>query len=162
MSETTQIFLYIITQTVCVLSSTIKSVVTIKGTKLAATLISTLHYVINALIIYLVGKMTNIWIILSVTAITNLIGVYAGLVIVDKFRKDQLWRISATVKVEFYADLISELKAYKFKFVTFETSWDKVKLLDIFSEGKEQSSILHMLVEKYNLKYTINNCHYKL
>lgn len=151
------IFSYILLQSVCVVTSTIKSVILIKGSKTAAVLLNTLHYIINAGVTYLIGRAAelDIWTILITATITNLVGVWAGLTITDKMRKEQLWRISATVKAEHYAALITDLKNAEIKFVTFETDWDKVKLIDIFSNGKAQSSVVRQLFKQYDIKYTI-------
>lgn len=148
---------YILLQSVCVITSTIKSVILIKGSKTAAVLLNTLHYIINAGVTYLIGRAAelDIWTILITATITNLVGVWAGLTITDKLRKEQLWRISATVKTEHYENLIADLKAAQIKFVTFETDWEKVKLIDIFSHGKSQSSAVKKLFKQYDIKYTI-------
>lgn len=143
-------------QLINVVLSTIRSIVLIKGSKKTAVIFNVISYTINAFVTALIaGVVTNVIFVCVITAITNLIGVWLGLTIVDKLRKDQLWRISTTVKITNYKKFIDELKDNKIKFITFETDWDKIKLVDVFSHNKEESQLLHNIFAKYDIKYTI-------
>lgn len=150
------IIIYFIFQLINVITSAIKSILLIKGTRFVAILTNTIHYTINALVVYFIGKQTNIFIIILITILTNIIGIYIGLFIIDKTRKEQLWRISATVKSENYYLLINDLLDNHIKFVHFDTQWEKISLIDVFSQSKEESKIINQLFKKYNVKYTIN------
>lgn len=158
------LILYIIAQSICVVTSTIKSVVLIKGSKGLAVGINTFHYIINSTLTYVIGRAENltIWMVILITGLTNLIGVWVGLTITEKMKKERLWRISGTVKTENYEKVINNLKEKDIKFVTYETDWDKIKLIDVFSQGKEQSKEIKKIFENYKVKYTITDSHYSL
>lgn len=156
------IILYIVSQAICVVTSTIKSVMLLKSSKMTATIMSTIHYGINAVVTFLIAKQSNLWIVLVTSVVTNLIGTFIGLTIAEKTRKEQLWRISATVKIADYDNLINELKENNIKFITFQTDWERIKLIDVFSKGREESDMIHKIFSHYKIKYTISNSHYQL
>jgi uncharacterized protein YebE (UPF0316 family) len=146
---------FICLQFLNVVIATFKSVLTIKGNKLNASVMSSIAYSINITVIYLVSGSMPLYILISVTFFVNMIGVYIGLTILEKVRKDQLWRISSTVKTELLQDFKKELTENKIKFIAFETSWEDYKVVDIFSSTKEESSKISRLTSKYKVKYTI-------
>ena len=82
-----------------VILSTVKSLITIKGSKLAAALINALTYGFYTYVILLTsddalsieGKM-------AVTAAANFIGVYLVKLLEEKARKEMLWKIESTIK----------------------------------------------------------------
>ena len=147
---------FFISQLVNVILSTIKSVLTVKGTRMSATLINTISYTINAAVISQIGNVDNIYIVCIFTAITNFVGVWFSLWLLEKFRKERLWRISATVKKENFEDLIKELHDLEIDFITYNTSWEKRTPLDVFSKSREESSLIRTVFEKYDVKYTIS------
>jgi len=157
------ILLYLLVQMINVVTSTLKSVILVKGTKKAAIAINTFHYVINALVVALIGNViANIPIVLIITAITNFIGVWWGLTLIDKLKKDRLWRISATVKSADWESLKNDLKNHNIKFIKFETDWDKIDLIDVFSHSREESSQISEIFSHYKVKYTIYSNNYNL
>jgi hypothetical protein len=69
------ILAFFISQLINVILSTIKSVLTVKGTKFTATLINTISYTLNAAVINQIGKVDDLFLVCIFTAITNIIGV---------------------------------------------------------------------------------------
>ena len=118
LSQWQLILAFFISQLINVILSTIKSVLTVKGTKFTATLINTISYTLNAAVINQIGKVDDLFLVCLFTAITNIIGVSFSLWLLDKLRKEQLWRISATVKTEFFNDLIHELSDNNIVYLT--------------------------------------------
>ena len=49
-----------------------------------------------------------------------------------------------------------DLNNAKLGFIAYETSYEKYKVVDVFSNGKEESRTLKQLLSKYKAKYTIN------
>lgn len=159
-----EILIYIIAESITVVACTIKSVVIVKGSKKIASIVTSIYYTVSALVTYLIATFTsiNLWVIIPTTLLTNLIGVYIGLIMVEKLKKDVLWRISATVRKENYDALIQELVDNDFKFVTFETNWNKIRLIDVFTLKREKSRQLGIIFERYDVKYTISTNHHRL
>ena len=73
-----------------------------------------------------------------------------------KIKKERLWKITITVPTESLKDLKQDLKSAKLGFIAYETSYEKYKVVDVFSNGKEESRTLKQLLTKYKAKYTIN------
>jgi uncharacterized protein YebE (UPF0316 family) len=153
----TSIIYFIALQLLNVVISTFKSVLTIRGTKEVAALINALAYSINIVIVYLVSKDMPLLIIISSTMITNLIGVYVGLSILEKLRKERLWRIQTTISTNKVKDFKADLLASNIKFISYETTWDDFKVVDIFSKTREDSKLIKVIIDRYNAKYTISS-----
>lgn len=154
---------FFIAQLVNVILSTIRSVVLIKGGKKLAIIFNVISYSLSALVTALIaGVVKNVPIVVMITAITNAIGVWAGLTIIDKVRKDQLWRISATVRTEFFKPLIKDLSNNNIAFITYNTNWEERVPLDVFSHSRKESSLINSIFLKYRVKYTISTNNHNL
>jgi uncharacterized protein YebE (UPF0316 family) len=144
-------------QLINVVISTFKSVLTIRGTRLTAALISALSYSIGIVIVYLVSRNLELYVSVIITIVTNLIGVYTGLTILDKFRKEQLWRIQTSVPTQAVSAYKKDLREKQIKFISYETTWEKFKVVDIFSESREESKLIKEIIHKHHAKYTISS-----
>lgn len=144
-------------QFINVLLSTIRSVVLIKGSRKTAVIFNVISYTVSSLVTGLIaGVVKNVPLICLVTAVTNLTGTWVGLLIIDKVRKDQLWRISATVKSSQFQDLVNDLHRNKVDFITYQTQWTERTPIDVFSKSREESNMIKEIFKKYNVKYTIS------
>lgn len=155
MNELLFIGLFILCQLVNVILSTIKSVVTIKGTKIVASIFSAINYGFNTFIIKAIADV-ELYIAVIVTVICNLVGVYVGLWITEKLRKEQLWKITVTVPTENLSDFKKDLKDNDIDFIAYDTSWKDYKVVDIFSKHKSTSKIIKDIFKHYDVKYTIS------
>jgi uncharacterized protein YebE (UPF0316 family) len=153
----TNIVYFILLQSINVVISTFKSVLTIRGTRIVAAIINAIAYSVNIVIVYLVSGNIPLLILIASTLITNLIGVYIGLTILEKLRKERLWRIQTTVATDKVKDFKKELLKNDVKFISYETTWDDFKVVDIFSKTREDSSLIKKIILKYNAKYTISS-----
>lgn len=138
-----------------VILSTLKSVITIKGGRGVASVVNAISYGFNTIVIKSIAGV-ELWIAILVTVVANLVGVYIGLTITKKFEKERLWKITVTVPTENLHDFKHDLHEVDIGFITYETSYDKYKVVDVFSRDKKESRILRNLISKYNVKYTIN------
>ena len=138
-----------------VILSTLKSVITIKGGRVLACVMSAIAYGFNTVVIKMVSDV-DMWVAVLSSVVCNLLGVYIGLFITDKMRKEQLWKITVTVPTEKLHDFKADLHAQEIAFVAYETSWEKYKVVDIFSKAKPESKKIREIIKKYNVKYTIN------
>ena len=148
------ILAFFIAQFINVVLSTLKSVITIKGGKKLAAIANAISYGFNTVVIKVIADVSmSVAIIISVTC--NLVGVYLALWITEKIRKDQLWKITATVHSDNFDSLLEELKLNDISYISYETAVAKYKVLDIFSKHRLESRVIKRLFEKYNAKYTI-------
>ena len=99
---------------------------------------------------------------IPITFILNLVGVYIGLTILEKLRKDQLWRISTTIKTEYLEDYIKALRAEGVQLMPYETGRHDYSVVDVFSNNREETSRIEPIIKKYEVKYTILKNSYEL
>lgn len=147
--------LFFLCQLINVVLSTIKSVVTIKGTKTVASIFSAINYGFNTFIIKAIAGV-DLWIAVLVSVVCNLIGVYIGMWITEKMRKEQLWKITVTVPTENLSNFKRDLKTHDIDFIAYETSWEDYKVVDVFSKHKATSKVIKEIFKNYKVQYTIS------
>lgn len=147
--------IFFICQLINVILGTIKNVITIKGTKTMASLFSAVNYGVNTVIIKTIADV-DLWIAVLVSVVCNLIGVYIGMWITEKMRKEQLWKITVTVPAEKLSNFKDELLANGIDFIAYETSWKDYKVVDLFSKHKSTSKVIKQIFNNYDVQYTIS------
>ena len=150
------LILYLILQITNVILATIKSIVTIKGSKLSAALMNALSYSVNVIVVIYTVMDFSIWVKILITAITNFAGTYLGVYITEKLRKDRLWEIKATViTVTDYINIKNALKAQshiKYNSMTLEDN--QGYLFYVYTKNKQQSKIVRDILWQNNA-YTV-------
>ena len=146
---------FIVATLVNVILSTLKSVITVKGGRVVASIVNAVAYGFNTICIKSISDV-ELWVAILVTVVSNLVGVYIALTITKKFEKERLWKITVTVPTENLKDFKTDLLASDIGFIVYETTYEKYKVVDVFSHHKAESRILRELVSKYKAKYTIN------
>ncbi len=146
---------YLAAQFVNVVLSTIKSIVTIKGSRCQSIAANTISYTLSAVITIFVAKASNVIITIGVTLITNIVGVWISMVIIDKVRKDKLWLIQATVAADDFDALVNDLHANGVDFIQIESGWSKRKPIQVYSYTRKQSSLIKRIFKKYDVKFVI-------
>ena len=87
-----------------------------------------------------------------VTILANIIGVWISYRIMDLFKKDKLWRITATLKnKKEFDECIAQLQKYNIGCTPIE----KTNSVDIYSYNQKESSIIKNILNNYNHKYFI-------
>lgn len=149
------ILAFFVGQLINVMLSTLKNVITIKGGKRLAACVSAVAYGINTFVIKVIADV-ELWIAIIVSVVCNLIGVYVALLITEKLRKEQLWKITVTVPSENITNLTADLKLNGITYISYETTWAKYRVLDVFSKHKTESKIIKDIFAKYSAKYIIS------
>ncbi len=149
------IIAFFVAQFINVVLSTLKSVITIKGGKNWAALANAVAYGFNTIVIKSLVEV-SMEVALIITFITNLVGVYFGLFLIEKARKDQLWKITVTVPSDEFDDFKKELKTKNVSFITYATKWDEYTVVDIFSKQRAESKVIKEIFASFNVKYTIS------
>ena len=91
------IVIFVIIQLLTVITSTVKSIATVKSSPTVAGIINAVAYTFNAVVVKLITSQ-GIYVVLLVTFLSNLIGVPLGKVIMNKLEKERLWVYNATIK----------------------------------------------------------------
>ena len=160
--------LYIVIFTICqfinVALNTAKTIIMHKEEKISSAVINAITYGFYAIIVVMTASALPLWITIIITFITNLIGVYGSMWVLDRFKKDSLWEIVATVK--FDKDTLNRLtiflKANQISFNMVDT-WDKSEtIFHIYSKGQEQSALIKRNLDRENAKYIVHEERAKL
>lgn len=150
------LILYLMLQITNVILATIKSIVTIKGSKLSAALMNALSYSVNIIVVIYTVMDFSIWIKILITAITNFAGTYLGVYITEKLRKDRLWEIKATViTVNDYINIKNALKTQPdIKYNSMTLDDNQGYLFYVYTKNKQQSKIVRDILWQNNA-YTV-------
>lgn len=101
------ILLFALCTAVNVILSTIKSILTVNGGKISASLINAITYGFYSYVIVLTSADgMPIWLKMAITAVCNFVGVYFVKWIEEKARKDKLWKIEFAVSADYNADIV--------------------------------------------------------
>ena len=136
-----------------VVFATIKSLVTINGSKAVASFISGGYFAFyNVMMIYTVADFP-MWQKCVITFICNVVGVWLVKWGEEKSRKDKLWKVEATVKpCEFEAiKTYCEVADLPFSYIDI----DKYILFNFYCATQKESAIVKDLLDKHNAKYFV-------
>ena len=148
----TATILFFILQFINVVLSTMKTVLTVKANTHVAMLINTITYTFYSGVVKLMTGQDMV-VVLAVTFLTNVIGVYIAMFILEKAKKDVLWKIEVTVPREEMEDILTDARAIDipFNYVDIE----KYVLLNFYSATQEMSADLKEMLKKHNVKYFV-------
>lgn len=135
-----------------VIFSTIKSIVTLKGTPFIASLISALYYGLYVVVLVYTVSDFPLGQKVIVTFTCNLIGVYLVKWAEAKTRKDRLWEIRGTIKDDVDAAMCIEmLTTSDIPFNYIDVT--KYVIFNCYSATQEDSLKIRDIFERCNAKY---------
>ena len=150
--------IFIICSLVNVIVSTLKSIITVKGSKLSASIINAISYAINTVVIVYTASNFALWIKILISASTNFIGVYIGIWILDKLKKDKLWEIKGIIDREPTEEdykYLNILTTNKILFTIQKTLMSKT-FIYIYSSNKDESRLIKDVLNKMGAKHIVN------
>ena len=157
LSFTQFLLLYLVLQVVYVILNTVTNIAKIKCSKLIASLTSAICYGFYVIVVVATASNQPIWVKMFLTAITNVVGVYVGMWVMEKLRKDKLWKIEITIH--------DAIEAYQFENTLREKdiSFNSVVcenndiILNVYSKSQKESEIIKKaLAEATTAKYIIH------
>ena len=142
-----------------VMLSTLKTILTVKASKGVATIINAITYGFYAIVVKQLASLDLITTV-TVTIITNIIGVYISMWLLEKTKKDCLWKISVTTKDN---TLVEKLEKFSISYVMNPVQYKKQTYynIDVFSENQKDSSIIENILKEYKVKYNITEINKK-
>ena len=142
-----------------VMLSTLKTILTVKASKGVATIINAITYGFYAIVVKQLASLDLITTV-TVTIITNIIGVYVSIWLLEKTKKDCLWKISVTTKDN---TLVEKLEKFSISYVMNPVQYKKQTYynIDVFSENQKDSSIIENILKEYKVKYNITEINKK-
>lgn len=142
--------IFFLMQFINVVLSTMKTILTVKANKHVAMLINTLTYTFYSGVVKLLTDQPMV-VVLVVTAVTNMLGVYLAMYILEKTRKDVLWKVEVTVKNEVAEELHNKMADVPHSYIEV----GKNTLFNFYCETQKESAKVKEVVKHYNAKYFV-------
>lgn len=158
---TLDILIFTGVQFINVIVSTIKSVATIKSSPSIAAAINAISYTISAIITKFITQQ-SFEIVIVVTLITNLIGVFIGRLLTDRLQKEKLWVYNCRLKCtqQEMINLKQELNKYNIDCIYTEIALNTKYKCEIDAHSKNDSMIIKEILKPYKPKchiiYSVN------
>ena len=151
--------IFFICSLINVMLSTLKTILTVKASKGVATIINAITYGFYAIVVKQLASLDLITTV-TVTIVTNIIGVYVSMWLLEKTKKDCLWKISVTTKD---STLVEKLEKFSISYVMNPVQYKKQTYynIDVFSENQKDSSIIENILKEYKVKYNITEINKK-
>ena len=154
------IVVFFICQLVNVALNTLKTIIMYREEKISSSLINAITYGFYAIIVVMTASSLPLWLTIVITFITNLIGVYGSMWLLDRFKKDKLWEIVATVqntKMDNYKQFLNLIfTREQISFNCMETNMQGEYVYHIYSENQKQSEIIKKALSGTNARYIVH------
>ena len=147
------LIVFVVLSIINVVFSTVRSIVTVKGGKMSASLLSGGYFAFyNIMLIYTVADFP-MWQKCLITFVCNVVGVWIVKWCEEKARKDKLWKVEATIdKAEFEQN--KELLDL-FKVPHNYIDIGKYVILNFYCATGKQSETVKSLLNEMNAKYFV-------
>lgn len=147
------ILLFALCTAVNVILSTIKSILTVNGGKVSASLINALTYGFYSYVIVLTSADgMPIWLKMAITAVCNFVGVYFVKWIEEKARKDKLWKVELTVPTRYTNTIDFDLHDVPHSYIELS---DKHTLFNFYCATQKESAKVKAIANQYEAKYFV-------
>lgn len=147
------ILLFALCTAVNVILSTIKSILTVSGGKISASLINAITYGFYSYVIVLTSADgMPIWLKMAITAVCNFIGVYLVKWIEEKARKDKLWKVELTVPTKYINTIDFDLHDVPHSYIELS---DKHTLFNFYCATQKESAKVKAIANQYEAKYFV-------
>ena len=165
---TQYIIVFFVCQFINVALNTAKTIVMHKEEKISSSIINAITYGFYCIIVVMTASALPLLITIAITIITNLIGVYFSMIILEKFKKDKLWEIVATItmpvvaninlvdrKAKFLSNLENKLKENKIPYTYTPFGSDKF-MFNFYCNTQKDTTALKEILKDYDYKYIIH------
>lgn len=149
----TQIIIFTVCSLVNVILSTMKTILTVRSTRTVASLINAITYGFYAIVVKQLASL-DVTVTVVVTIATNLVGVYFSMWLMDKMKKDCLWKISVTTRDKSLAKKIENFDI-EYTMSPIQYKNETYYSLEIFSKNQKDSTIIKNILNEYKVKYNV-------
>ena len=147
------IIIFTVCSLVNVILSTMKTILTVRSTKIVASVINAVTYGFYAIVVKQLASL-DLTVTVIVTIATNLIGVYISMWIMDKMKKDCLWKISIITKDK---SIVKKIENFDIEYTLSPIQYKKETYysIEIFSKNQKDSTIIKNILNEYKVKYNV-------
>lgn len=148
-----EIIIFTVCSLVNVILSTMKTILTVRSTKVVASVINAVTYGFYAIVVKQLASL-DLTVTVIVTIATNLIGVYLSMWLMDKMKKDCLWKISVTTKDK---SIVKKIENFDIEYTLSPIQYKKETYysIEIFSKNQKDSTIIKNILNEYKVKYNV-------
>lgn len=145
------VVVFCICSLVNVILSTLKTLIMVNAGRGSAIIINAICYGFYTLVVKQLGSVDYVTAVV-VTILANVVGVWISYKIMDLFKKDKVWRITATLKNQTeFKFCVGQLEKYNIGFTPIE----KTNSIDIYSYNQKESAVIKNILSNYNHKYFV-------
>lgn len=145
--------IFVAIQMLNVIISTVKSILTVNGSKMTAAVVNSVSYTFANVVTKLLTQQP-FEVIIVTTMVTNMTGVYAAKWLMEKTRKERLWTVMATLRSSNKDDVEELLKMRGIQYTLIPAENDRW-FANIFSHSKAESALIREILQKWDIKHTI-------
>lgn len=147
------IIIFTVCSLVNVILSTMKTILTVRSTKVVASVVNAVTYGFYAIVVKQLASL-DLTVTVIVTIATNLIGVYLSMWLMDKMKKDCLWKISVTTKDK---SIVKKIENFDIEYTMSPIQYKKETYysIEIFSKNQKDSTIIKNILNEYKVKYNV-------
>lgn len=153
--DTNLLITFIILSIVNVIAQTIKSIVTVNGGKMLASIVNALTFGLYTVVLVFTNADFPLWQKVLVTAFTNFVGVYIVKYFEEKARKDKLWKVECTVDTDRLNDLLDMLALVNLPYTNVLTENTSKAIVNVFCATQKESVALKEILTKFNVKFFV-------
>ena len=134
-----------------VILSKLKTLIMVNAGRNSSIAINAICYGFYTLVVKQLGAVDYVTAVV-VTILANVVGVWISYKIMDLFKKDKVWRITATLKtVDEFSECVQQLAKYNIGYTPIE----KTNSVDIYSYNQKESAVIKNILGNYNHKYFV-------
>ena len=147
------LIVFVILSIINVIFSTVRSIATVNGGKVSASLLSGGYYAFyNIMLLYTVMEFP-MWQKCLITFVCNVIGVYIVKLIEEKSRKEKMWRIDFTIPTELAVQVDERLKDIPHNYIIIT---NKHTVFNCYCATQSESIIVKDIVKYYGAKWFVS------
>lgn len=145
------IIIFAICSLINVILSTLKTLIMVNAGRNSAIIINAVCYGFYTFVVKQLAEVDYATAVI-VTILANIVGVWVSYKIMELFKKDKLWRITATLKtVDEFSECVQQLAKYNIGYTPIENT----NSVDIYSYNQKESAIIKNILSNYKHKYFI-------
>lgn len=152
------IIIYFIAQFVNVIFNTIRLIFTVKAPKHTASLFTAVSYGLYTVVLVYTASDFDLWLKVAIAFTTNLIGVYLSMLMLEKFKKDKVWKIEGIVRLNESERTITEntVNCLGLTYSLVNTQKDSY-ILTAYTNTQKESHKLRIELEQlgYDFKFIV-------
>lgn len=147
------IIIFFICSTVNVILNTVKTIVMYRQEKISSALVNAVTYGFYVVIVVMMAGEMNLYLKIILTMVSNFVGVWISMVIMDKFKRDKLWKIEVTIPIRYQDEIEIELSEISHSRIRID---NKYNLYNFYCVSQNDSIAIKKAIEKYDAKYFVS------